>query len=356
VARASIDIEAGVIEGFFGRDWGWPARLAGIDFLREFGYRLYVYAPKADAYLRRRWREPLPAETLEGLSALGSRCRERGVDFGVGLTPFEIYLDYDAAARLELKSKVLQINETGADTLCILFDDMRGDVADLAQIQSRVIGDVSGWSDADRFIVCPTYYSYDARLAKEFGPPPKTYLEDFGRQVDPAIDFFWTGEKVISHGYSVEHLAEVASVIRRKPFIWDNHSSNDSKIRTNHLYLDPGEWSLAADYVAGLAVNPMNQPHLSRIALAGYHHLLTAGRGLSEVFPSICRKLCGDSLGARVAEHAALFKDKRLDELDAPTRAQLLAVYEREAHNAFAAEIAAWLRGEYVFDPQCLTS
>jgi hyaluronoglucosaminidase len=353
---ARIDIRAGVIEGFFGKEWGWPARQSGIDFLRDHGYGLYVYAPKADAYLRRRWREPLPIETLEQLWALGSRCRERGVDFGIGLTPFEIYLDYDDRARIELKSKVQQINESGADTLCILFDDMRGDVGNLAELQARVIDDICGWSDADHFIACPTYYSYDHRLAREFGPPPKTYLKDFGRLVDPAVDFFWTGEKVISHGYSAAHLDEVAADIRRKPFIWDNRISNDSKIRTNHLYLDPGEWSLAVERAAGLAVNPMNQPHLSRIALAGYRHLLTGGADLEQAFPSICRALCGDSLGARVADDAALFKDTRLDELDATLLAHLLAFYEREADNVYAAEIAAWLRGEYVFDPQCLTT
>jgi hyaluronoglucosaminidase len=354
--RGEIGIKAGVIEGFFGKDWGWPARLSGVDFLRDYGYGLYIYAPKAEAYLRRRWREPLPAETLGQLCALGSRCRDRGIDFGIGLTPFEIYLDYDAAARIELKSKVLQINESGADTLCILFDDMRGDVPGLAELQARVIEDVCGWSDADHLIACPTYYSYDQRLAKEFGPPPRTYLQDLGRLVDPGIDFFWTGEKVISHGYSAEHLAQVASDMRRKPFIWDNHASNDSKIRTNHLYLDPGEWRLAADHAAGLAVNPMNQPHLARIALAAYHHLLTVGQGLEQVFPTICRELCGASLGERVAEDAALFRATRLDELDASVRARLLATYEREAMNPYAAEIAAWLRGEYVFDPQCLTS
>jgi hyaluronoglucosaminidase len=284
------------------------------------------------------------------------------VNFGVGLTPFEIYLDYDTDARIALKSKVLQINEAGVDTLCILFDDMRGDVEGLADLQARVIEDICGWSDAGHFIVCPTYYSYDARLAREFGPPPKTYLEDFGRLVDQHIDFFWTGEKVISHGYSAQHLAEVASDIRRKPFIWDNHSSNDSKIRTNHLYLDPKDWSLATEHAAGLAVNPMNQPHLSRIALAGYQRLLSAGAeptegvGPSQGFAAICRDLCGAALGARVTADAEIFRSTRLAELDAATRARLLESYERESGNPYAEEIAAWLRGEYVFDPACLTS
>ena len=356
------DIKAGVIEGFFGKDWGWSARLSGIDFLSRYGYRLYVYAPKADAHLRRRWRDPLPAEVVERLRELGGRCRDRGVSFGVGLTPFEIYLNYDTAARIALESKVLQINEAGVDTLCILFDDMRGDVEGLANLQARVIEDICGWSDAENFIVCPTYYSYDARLAREFGPPPKTYLGDFGRLVDQRIDFFWTGEKVISHGYSAKHLAEVAGDIRRKPFIWDNHSSNDSKIRTNHLYLDPKDWSLAAEYAAGLAVNPMNQPHLSRIALAGYRPLLTAGAGQaagagqSQSFTAICRDLCGAALAARVIADAELFRSTRLDDLDRAVRARLLESYEAESGNPYAEEIAAWLRGEYVFDPQCLTS
>jgi hyaluronoglucosaminidase len=350
-----IGITAGVIEGFFGKPWGWPARLRSIGFLRDYGYRLYVYAPKADAYLRRRWREPLPPETLEHLWELGDRCRHRGVEFGVGLTPFEIYLDYDGAARGALRAKVLQINESSAGTLCILFDDMKGDVAGIAELQARVIADVCGWSNAHRFIVCPTYYSYDARLAREFGQPPKTYLRDFGRLVDPGIDVFWTGEKIISNGYSAQHLADVASDLGRKPFIWDNHISNDAKSRVNHLYLDPGSWSLAADHAAGLAINPMNQPHLSRIALAGYRQSL-AGGGLEQALPDICRELCGPALAERLIADRALLQNQGLSGMDADTREKLLEVYQSHEDNPFAAEIAAWLRGEYAFDPQCLTS
>jgi hypothetical protein len=34
----------------------------------------------------------------------------------------------------------------------------------------------------------------------------------------------------------------------------------------------------------------------------------------------------------------------------------LLNAYEAEKSNPYAQEIAAWLRGEYQFDPQCLTT
>jgi len=90
-AHATIaGVDAGVIEGFFGRPWAWSARLSAVDFLRDWGYRFYVYAPKADPFLRRRWREPMPEETLRHLSELSKRGAASGISIGVGLTPFEI--------------------------------------------------------------------------------------------------------------------------------------------------------------------------------------------------------------------------------------------------------------------------
>jgi hyaluronoglucosaminidase len=354
--HTELHIPAGVIEGFFGRPWGWPARFGAVEFLREYGFGFYIYAPKGDPYLRRKWREPMPADTLEHLAVLGSRSRECGIDFGIGLTPFEIYLRYDAAARERLRAKVLELNETGADTLAILFDDMRGDVPGIAELQARVIAEICGWSSARRFMVCPTYYSYDARLTREFGAPPKAYLEDLGRLLDPRIDCFWTGEKIISNGYSAQHLIDVAADLRRKPFIWDNHIANDAKTRTNHVYLDPGPWSLAVDAAAGLAVNPMNQPHLSRIALLGYRHLLRVGPDLRSALSGIYRELAGPRLAELLSEDLDFLQNEGLSRLDEVTRRRLLERYESATGNPYADEVAAFLRGEYVFDPQCLTS
>jgi len=352
------ELTTGVIEGFFGKPWGWPARLGGVDFLRETGFAFYIYAPKGDPYLRRKWREPMPRDTLDELAALGARCRGLRIDFGIGLTPFEIYLSYDAAARECLRAKVLELNATGADTLAILFDDMRGDVVGIAELQARVIAEITGWSSARRFMVCPTYYSYDALLTREFGAPPHAYLEDLGRLLDPRIDVFWTGEKIISHGYSAQHLSAVAGHLRRKPFIWDNHIANDAKKRSNHLYLDPSadSWSLATDGAAGLAINPMNQPHLSRIALCGYRHLLDVGPDLRTALPGICRELAGPRLAKLLSEDLELLQNEGLSRLDAPTQQRLLDRYLSETGNPYADEVAAFLRGEYVFDPQCLTS
>jgi hyaluronoglucosaminidase len=350
-------LDRGVIEGFFGKPWSWSARLSGLDFLRDYGYQFYVYAPKADPFLRRRWREPMPAETMQQLSELRARCRDCEIALGIGLTPFEIYLNYDADAKMALQSKVLQLNEIRADMLCILFDDMRGDVDELPDLQVEVICDVCAWSNAKRFIVCPTYYSYDSRLTREFGPPPKKYLCELGRRLDSSVDVFWTGEKIISNGYSAPHIAQVVAEIGRKPFIWDNRISNDSKVRTNHLFVDPysDAWELPAAAVAGLAINPMNQPHLSRIALCGYQQMLSEP-GEPVLLSNSCRRLAGASFAEQLAADCNLFQLSGREQLDTETRNRLLGLYEAQKTNPYAQEVAAWLRGEYAFDPQCLTT
>ena len=352
----SIDITAGVIEGFFGKPWNWESRVTGAEFLRNCGYQFYIYAPKSESSLRRQWREPIPSQTLQRLLQLSARCRQSGIAFGIGLTPFEIYRNYDAGAQASLRAKVAQIDQIGVNILCILFDDMRGDIDGLAQIQASVIADICGWSRAARFIICPTYYSHDPLLAREFGSPPKEYLRDLGRVVDPRVDFFWTGEKIISQGYSALHLAQVADDIGRRPFIWDNSIANDSRTRTNFLFLDPaaGAWNLPADHVAGVAINPMNQPYLSRIALRVFQNILT--QGPADSLPSICRELCGPVVADHLLADLELLQIKGLAELDTDTRRRLLKDYEQRQSNPFAAEVAAWLRGEYVFDPACLTT
>ena len=352
-------MNSGVIEGFFGKPWAWPARRSVIDCLRDCGYQFYIYAPKGDPFLRRRWREPLPEETLRHLAELVAHGTAGGVSVGIGLTPFEIHLSYDTAARTALRSKVRQVNEVGAHRLCILFDDMRGDFDGLANIQAAVVADICSWSTAQHFIVCPTYYSYDSRLATVFGPPPPTYLRDLGTLVDPCVDVFWTGEKVISQGCSAEHLRKVAMDLQRKPFIWDNSLSNDSKIRSNHLYLDPaaGGWKLAGELVAGVAINPMNQAYLSKIALCRFRQLLATEPAAKVTSIEDCAtELCGPVVATHLQEDAAIMRETGLEQMAPEIRHGLMARYEAEISSPYAQEVAAWLRHVYAFDPQCLTT
>jgi hypothetical protein len=107
--------------------------------------------------------------------------------------------------------------------------------------------------------------------------------------------------------------------------------------------------------VAGLAINPMNQPHLSRIALCGYKKLL--GHPREQVrLSNVCWPIAGASFAERLAADCDLFQLTGLEQIDTDTRRRLLGLYEAEKTNPYAQEVSAWLRGEYVFDPQCLTT
>jgi hyaluronoglucosaminidase len=352
-------VPSGVIEGFFGKTWPDAARLACAQFLRNSGFDFYLYAPKADRYLRRAWAQPKPHQEIEQLASLSAGIRGHGLRFGLGLTPYEIHLDYGAAARNALELKVAQLDQVGIDMLCILFDDMRGDVANLSDIQARVIADITAWSSAKSFVVCPTYYSDDPVLERVFGRAPPKYLRDFARRLDPAIGVFWTGERVCSAGYSDAHLEDVAERLGRKPFIWDNNIANDGKIRSSHLYLDPHSmgWSVNPQLAAGVAINPMNQPCLSRLALANYASLLsaggTAGREIS--FESQVLSICGAPLAAAILDDLDLFQNHGLAAIDGPAREALVGKYRQFETEGCALEIVAWLNDEYRFDPNCLT-
>jgi hypothetical protein len=352
-------LKSGVIEGFFGTPWGWPQRQACIEFLRQSGFQFYVYAPKSDPHLRRQWREPIPPQIESSLSQLSRHCAENGVSFGVGLSPFEIYREYGSEAKRDLRNKVRQIDRIGTDVLCILFDDMRGDVEGLAELQAQIVSDISTWTRTPELIFCPTYYSSDPVLERVFGPQPKHYLQDLSRLLDSRIGFFWTGERICSEGYSAKHLLEVQSMIGRKPFIWDNNITNDSKLRSKFLFMTPdaGAWSLPDQLAAGIAINPMNQPYLSFLALRGYAKLLgLEAQGAGEGPARDCFEACGPELRVRLREDLHWFQECGWDGMGEARRLAMLDRYASFDSNPYAMDIAAWLRGDYAFDPACLTA
>jgi len=231
----------GTIEGFFGRSWSWQARSEHVRFLAAHGFNSYVYAPKSDALLRKRWQTLHDADDIARLAALAGECRSLGIDFGIGLSPYELYRHFDAAHEHLLVAKLRQLNAIGASTLCILFDDMTGDLAGLAGRQVAIMDCVRRHSSAQRFVLCPTYYSSDPLLARLFGSPPDRYLEELGALLAPDIDVFWTGPKVISDEYPRAHLEEIARKLQRRPLLWDNYPVNDAKRLAPFLHLLPFE-------------------------------------------------------------------------------------------------------------------
>ncbi|OGR63350.1 MAG: hypothetical protein A2X30_02205 [Elusimicrobia bacterium GWB2_63_16] len=348
----------GIIEGFYGEPWSWGERADWVSFLRKNGFSFYIYAPKGDAYLRKKWREPFPKVHEEKLAKLSVQCHNIGLDFGVGFSPYEIYLGpFDLEAKRLLQAKLDVFNRLGVNKLCILMDDMKGDLPNLAERQVEIMNWIAVRSAAKQLVFCPTYYSTDPVLEKLFGKMPEGYLQKLGAELDQKVSVFWTGEEVCSKSYTPEHLTEVAGRLGRKPFIWDNYPVNDGPRMCKFLHLRPSTGRPAAmrDLVSGHAVNPMNQSTLSKIVLLTLKAAFDKGAAYdpAKAFRRAADAVTCKEMAELLERDLPVFMDKGLDAL---TQAETVALREdytyfleaRENDTGKAArEIVDWLSGRY---------
>lgn len=340
----------GIIEGYYGKPWSWNERAGVVQALKPAGYDFYLYAPKADPYLRRRWSEPHPDSEARAIAAFAAGCAEAGVSFGVGLSPYEIYQDFDAATRDALAAKLKHLESLGVRRLAILFDDMRGDTPGLADAQVRILHWIAERTAATKVILCPTYYSDDPVLDRFFGARPPDYLETLGRELDPAIDIFWTGEEVCSRELGTGHLGRVGEQLRRRPLLWDNWPVNDGPRMSRHLHLRAftGRPAANAGRIAGHAVNPALQPTLSLIPALTLADAYRQGEayGYTHSWRAAAERVCGPELAELLQRHILAFEDGGLDSLDAEARTKLRGQYAAFDHPA-AREVVAWLDEGY---------
>jgi hyaluronoglucosaminidase len=349
-------MQHGIIEGFYGKPWGFAKRTALIPFYKQYDYRFFLYAPKADVFLREQWQQCIPAPLLEQLIRFGRALKKEHIAWGVGLSPFNLHLDFNHAAKEQLKRKINELVSLEINWLAILFDDMQGDVKDLAKMQIEICHYVASLCDLDKLILCPSYYSFDPVLEKVFGKMPDNYLQDLGKGLDGCIDIFWTGEKVCSTAYSREHLLSVQSLLGRKPFIWDNYPVNDGARMSPFLHLAgfEGRESCSEDTVSGLAVNPMNEAFLSQLPMATLAECLAspANYDARRSFEQAAKRFMGkaaDTLG----EDLPLFQKQGLHQLSEQQKQALKKKYNKliDAHNQpCIEELLAFLDGQYLSD------
>lgn len=342
-------IELGIIEGFYGKPWGWEERAQNVAFLAPHGYRFYLHAPKADPYLRRRWQEDHPPESADRLRRLAGECRDAGVRFGIGLSPYEIWLDFGPDARDALARKLAFFDDLGTQDLALLFDDMRGDDPRLADLQIEIVEWAAARTGAGRIIVCPTYYSDDPVLDRVFGDRPAGYLERLGEALDPGIQLFWTGEEVVSREISAAHLDRVSEQLRRPPFLWDNYPVNDGQRMSQYLNLRAftGRTAAIQGRAAAHGINPALQPMLTRVPALTLvdSYRLGDGYAYGEAFRRAADAVLGPELARLVWEDLLTLQDVGLDRLgerEPPLRER----YGPLDHPA-AREIIAWLDGAY---------
>jgi len=333
-----------IVEGFYGESYSFAQRTKLCERLSGLGLKSYLYAPKSDAWLRKDWAMPYPDEELAKLQAFSGELDQLGVEFGVGLSPFELYLDFDAR-REQLKTKLDQLAQLDLNFIGILFDDMRGDVPNLAALQVEIAHFVKAQLPGTRVILCPTYYSYDPILDKVFGERPSNYLAQLGEQLDLEIDVFWTGDQVVSQSYSSEGMQKIATLLKRNIVLWDNYPVNDGERMSRFLHLKPVN-SLsdsAKAFVKDRFANPMNQPMLSLLPLASF---AARASSMADFYSPEFTKVLTD--------YMAQLCELGLDQITESDKDIILRRC-KECKDDAARELERWLNEGYRFDPSCLT-
>jgi hypothetical protein len=342
-----MDPELGVIEGYFGTPWAHEDRKQIMTRLRDLGYSCFHYAPKADPFLRRRWREPHPSGAFARLADLSAHCRRLGMRFGVGLSPYELNRDFSEAAKADFLAKIRALDEIGLDDLAILFDDTRGDVPDLAAREAQIVHTALEATRASRVVMCPTYYSDDRMLDVVFGERPAGYLDDLGRRLDLRVGVYWTGEEICAREFNAGHLIRVAESLRRKPTLWDNYPVNDGPCMSRFLHLRgfTGRPGAIGSHVAAHAINPALQPHLTLIPAATLAASYREGTSYCymSAFRTAARALAGADLADMLERDLHAFQDRGLDQLG-DDRERLRHRYAAVDH-PMAAEVVRWLDG-----------
>lgn len=277
---------SGVIEGFYGPPWAGHQRLEMLEWMQAAGLNAYVYGPKDDLHHRTFWRSPYGGEDAEALATLIRACGERGIEFLYALGP-GLDVRYNALEdEHALRARLAQLSAMGCRSFCLLYDDIPDQMrpeelerwGSLASAQSALTNRLFHWArEADsgvRFFFCPTPYCGRMEVAGHGG---QGYLETVGRELDPAIEVFWTGPEIISWEISLEQLGEITAKLRRPPVLWDNLHANDYDGRRMFLGPYSGRPPELRGRVRGILTNPNTEMPVNFMAVRTLGEYLRAG-------------------------------------------------------------------------------
>ena len=258
----------GVVEGFYGTPWSHQARLSLIDFFGRYKMNTYVYGPKDDPYHSSPyWRDPYPAAEARQISELVRSCGRNRVDFVWAVHPGQdIQWNEEDYGRLVAKFEAMY--DLGVRAFAIFFDDISGEGTDpMRQVEllNRLTAEfVAVKGDVAPLIICPTDYNRSWA-----NPTDNGSLAVYGRELDPSVRVFWTGDAVCSD-VTASTLKWVGDRIQRPALVWWNFPVTDY---CRHIVMQGPAYgldnSLSSKNLCGLLSNPMEHAEASRLALYG---------------------------------------------------------------------------------------
>jgi hyaluronoglucosaminidase len=223
------------------------------------------------------WRADYTPAEIDGIKQLAADAEKLHVTLcasfnpGIWSKPPLVYADehdYQLALR-----KVQKLHEAGILWFGLCLDDIsrKLDAADVAKYKTLEAAQVDFvnrlWSDTKkldprcRLIFCPSAYT------TEDAEKHLDYIRTIGDGIDPEVMIFWTGPRVCSPSITGKDARHIATLIKRKPFVWDNYPVNDMfPWRPLLAPMKNRSADLPAE-CAGYLANPMKQWHASKIPL-----------------------------------------------------------------------------------------
>ena len=230
----------GYIEGYYGRLFTWLERIAILDRMQELSMDTYFYAPKEDAYHRHQWREPYPEEWRTRFSIFANAAAKRNITVIAGIAPG---LDFNFADlggggdSTILLEKCRQLLADGADSICLLMDDINPSFS-----EDSIIHEGTAHASLANFLadhldapvtITPRIY------ADQIRDKEGAYLTHFSAMLNPDMQIFTCGKRIIAHDTALEDTNIVrAGIALDRLIVWDNLYVHDYCPR--RLFL--GQW------------------------------------------------------------------------------------------------------------------
>jgi hypothetical protein len=204
-------------------------------------------------------------------------------------------------------------------------------------------------------IFCPSYYSDDKILDRVFGERPTGYLEKLAQDLEPSISVIWTGPEVISKEISLDHLKRVESILKRKPFLWENLFANDGPRNCKFLKIKAyhGRERGLLNSVSGIGLNLMNQPYLSQISYMATSYTLKGERPEMALHKAL-EYFCAGELQIFLKSHIEQFSSQGLDQMSSEEKGMYIQKLS-EITSPFSTDLIDWLEGKYLVGSECLT-
>ncbi|MDT6296954.1 protein O-GlcNAcase [Enterococcus faecium] len=296
----------GIIEGFYGIPWTHEMRLSLFSYMKDNQLNTFMYAPKDDELLRKKWHELYDAQELDKFKELLSVAEASNIDFWYLISPgndIDITCEEDIQVLLK---KLEQLIELGVFQFGLLMDDIDYQLKGAAKrrfrepafahayLVNRVEEYLSTRLSNHELVICPT--EYDNRHGSR-------YLATLSQEIPEQLPFFWTGPSTLAASISTEELQEMASVYQRPMLIWDNIPVNDYLEDKELLFMSPYEnrtpnLSKERYQVTGVVSNPMAQLEASKFTINSMANYLWNCERFDplETWTSVVEKVVGSKL------------------------------------------------------------